>query len=98
MSKAYTVEEMQKMFLDQVEGIARYWSRLEGKTKAEAVEGALFSMLVIFDGEAGGFPACDLIPSPHPDNKQYSIDNGEDYFPEGENIADGSLHEQFLRD
>lgn len=101
MSRPYTEDEMQKMFLDHLRTNVRYWINAVKRGEAtmeEAVQGAVFSTLVVLDGEAADLPAMDLIPSPHPDDKQYYIDNDEDYFPEGVNISDGSLHDRFIND
>jgi hypothetical protein len=101
MSRAYTEEEIRKMFLDVCRQNVRYWTNLVKKgerTYEDAIEGVLFSTLIIFDGESGSLPAFDLTACPHSDDKAYYKKIGENYFPEGINIADGSLHERFLNE
>ncbi len=89
MSKEYTQEEITDRFMKQVTGIARYWGDI-GSDPKKAAEGAIFSMLVLLDGESAGHPGCALFVNPHPDDKEYHIDNGEDYYP-GFEDPDGSV-------
>lgn len=97
--RAYTAKEMQNMFLDQLKAIKKDCIKevtIRGrKSWEEAIDLAIFSTLVIFDGESGSLPAMDLIPTPHPDDKQYCITSEENYWPQNVNIADGTLHDQW---
>ena len=54
------------------------------------LEGLAHSILVTIDGEST-FPQCKLIPSPHKDDKEYSILHKVDYYPENIDIS-GELH------
>lgn len=83
ISRANTEQEMRDAFMSQVKCIARYWSKVECSEK-ERCEGVAFSIMNIFDGTFGGFPAAiDLVLRPHPEDKQYNIDNGDDYVVDG---------------
>ncbi len=97
MSKAISKEEARKMFLDHAKALASYWSRVESATTKEKLEGLLFSMMVIFDGGSGGFPAVDLVLRPHEEDKQYNIEQGGDWIVDGQVINDDcQLHEMVL--
>lgn len=111
-SRQLTTDEIKKQFFDNINGIVRYWaSHPEVPTAKEKVEGAIFSMLSMIDGCSGGSCGFKLIPNPHPDDKQYHIDEGTNYYPDFESdlklnkdidvndydICDGELHSQWHR-
>lgn len=91
--RAKTAEEMRNAFLQQIAGLARYWASLPNKTKAEAVDGVVFSILVLLDGGSGGMPAHNVIPAPHPEDKDFHISEGENWVPAGVVINECQLHE-----
>ena len=94
MSNQRTKKEMLEMFISQVNLITSYWADVDA-TEQEKLDGVAFSIMNIFDGCCGGFPAAiDLVLRPHPDDKQYDIDNGDDYVADGMCINDDvMLHE-----
>lgn len=94
MSKAYSHEECQKMFLDHVRNMVSYWldEKRTPETK-EKLNGLAFSILVLLDGGTS-LPGFKVVPTPHPDDKQFQIDEGDDYWPDDVDIA-GGLHEMF---
>jgi hypothetical protein len=98
MTRPYTKEEMRKMFLDVCRDTARYWSKVENRTPQEMCDGVVFSMLNIFDGMSGGFPAAvNLTLEPHPTDKEYRISNDENWVEPGQVINDDvMLHEIFV--
>lgn len=97
MSRAYTPEEARDMLLDHMRHLAHYWACQPGQTELQRCEGMAFSILNIFDGTAGAFPcAVDLVLRPHPEDKQYSIDNGDNYCEDGQVINDCMLHDLFF--
>ena len=91
MSRVKTKEEVRKKFIQYLKNIGNYWLNLEGKTTKEKMEGFLFSIYNIFDGTSCDMPAFDIIVRPHPDDKQYDIDNGENYYKDGMCINDDVL-------
>lgn len=98
MSRVKTEEEIREEFLAKLRADVRYWVREAetGKTTwPEAVEGAVFSALVTFDGGTG-LPAFKIIPMPHPDDKKFAQDNDENWYPDDVDICDGELHSKFL--
>lgn len=94
MSRAYTADEVQTMFLDHVRGIAKYWATVPNQTVEERTAGCAFSLLVLLDGESAALPGFTVTPNPHPDDQAYHTSIGEPYFPSDVDIA-GTLHERF---
>lgn len=94
MSKAKTVEEVREDLLNHIRALAQYWAGLPNKTDLEKCNGLAFSILNIFDGTSS-LPAFDIHVAPHPNDKQYAIDNGVDYYEPGMMINDCLLHEMY---
>lgn len=93
MSREYTEEEIREKFIKHIWSIIRYWkNESRAQTIDEKMEGLAFSILVMLDGESGDMPKFVVSPDPHPDDKDYHIENGENYFPENCDIS-GFLHE-----
>lgn len=97
--RARTKEEMRELFLDYCRTIAHHWSKVEDRTPHEMCDGVVFSLLNAFDGMAGGFPcAIDLVMQPHHSDKQFCIEEGEDWVQDGQVINDDvMLHEMYYR-
>lgn len=91
MSREYTKEEVRKMVLEHMRNVARYWAGANvpaDRSLLERCEGVAFSILNIFDGTSSGLPAFDLVVRPHPDDKQFHINEGENWMPDGIAIND----------
>lgn len=101
-SRELTVEEVREMFLKNIWGIIKYWQNvdIENDTMDKRIEGAVFSVLAILDGSNINLPEFIVAPAPHEEDKNYCIENGQNYFPLN-NLEDikgnisGSLHELF---
>jgi hypothetical protein len=74
-------EKLRNDFIEQVYDSLCYWYDLPGKTLWERMNGAIFSVLVILDGECAGMPPFAVRPLD---------EDGR----EGEDIA-GNLHALF---
>jgi hypothetical protein len=98
MSNPKTKEDMLKNFVSQVKCIARYWSTVDA-SDLEKCEGVAFSIMNIFDGTCGGYPcSVDLVLRPHEGDKQYNIEEGDDYVVDGMCINDEvQLHELLVK-
>lgn len=98
MSRAKTKQEVVEEFLNHVKGMVNYWENEERRpTSRDKLEGLAFSFLVMLDGGSVGMPAFDLIPSPHPSDKEYHQEQGENWY-EPEVINDNvQLHELYSR-
>ncbi len=94
--RAKTPEEVREQLLRHFKFISKYWATLDNKTTQERCDGLVFSILSTLDGSSLELPSFDLIPSPHPDDKEYYIDNGENWI-EPVVINDTMLHEEWHR-
>lgn len=101
-SREFTEEETRNAFLHHIRELVDYWDAADKETTKEKLNGLAFSILVALDGESLALPAFIVAPSPHEEDKQYCIDNNENYYSENHNsdvkcdIA-GSLHDQFYK-
>lgn len=97
MSRASTKEEVRDEFIGQLRGLARYWANANAKSDLEKIEGAIFSVLCSIDGVGHPFVSMDLVLRPHPDDKEYFIENEEDFYEDGMVINDDVyLHDLFF--
>jgi len=95
--RAHTPEELRDILLSYMRLLAGYWANLkEDKTVLERIEGAMFSVLSILDGSHG---TCtfDLVARVDPTDKQYHIENGENWVEDGTKL-DFMLHEFWHKD
>jgi hypothetical protein len=96
MSRAKTAEEVRSELLSQIRCIAHYWSNLPDKSASERCDGVAFSILNIFDGTSA-MPAFDLLVSPHESDKQFHIDEGDDYYEPQMMINDCMMHDEYYQ-
>ena len=96
--REYTTEEIREKFMNHIRGLIDYWDGVEKETTKEKIEGFAFSLLATLDGSSMDLPGFVLAPAPHEDDKQYHIDNNENYYPENVSDSDiaGYLHELIL--
>jgi hypothetical protein len=94
MSKPISKEKAREEFLDHVRHLAHYWSRIE-RDPLRMCEGVAFSILTAIDGSSA-LPTYDLVVRPHPDDKTFHENKGEDYYVDGMVINDDvHLHDMF---
>ncbi len=110
-TRAYTREEYRQKFIAHLRHLASYWSLAAEHNKKEAIEGALFSTLVLMDGGTG-LPGVELLHVPgktadratkaldmrveqHAGDPVYLLRQGEKFFPTGMEVG-GNLHEIFF--
>lgn len=99
-SRELTQDEVRDNFLSHIKGCIHYWNSQPGP-QISKLEGLAFSILAAIDG-CTDLPGFILAPLPHKDDKQYCIDNEEDYYPQNsEGIVNcdiaGTLHERLLK-
>lgn len=103
-AREYTRDEMRDEFIEHVRNMVDYWAGdqiREKQSTRERLSGLAFSILVAIDGCAGSLPAYTMVPSPHPDDKQYHQDQDENWYPdcpEMPNDISGGLHEILYKD
>ena len=97
MSEAINKDDLKIMFMDAIRSYIDYWDRQDASSK-DKLEGIAFGVLNIIDGTSSTFPcSIDLVLRPHPDDKQYHIENGDDYIEDGTCINTGDyLHDGFF--
>ena len=97
--RAYTPEELREMVLYHMRTLARYWANLPDQTPLERCEGVAFSILTMIDGSAGGVTfALTLVADCDPGDKQFRIDEGENWVEPGTDLnSDCMLHEVFYQ-
>lgn len=97
-TRAITKEELREQILNQMRVYAREWAALPNKTEQERCDGLAFSILNIFDGTTAALPAFDIVARPHPDDKRYYQENGENYIEDGTILNDDCmLHDLYYR-
>ena len=103
MSRQYLTHEIRDNFLEHIRFMVKYWeAESRAITSKDKLEGLAHSILCAIDGCTMALPPFILAPLPSPEDKQFHIDNGENYYPENHDIivnADiaGSLHELFFK-
>ncbi|WYC18346.1 hypothetical protein [Citrobacter phage vB_CfrS_K1M] len=96
MSREYTKEEVREQFLAQVRHVYHYWANLPDKSDIDRCEGVAFSILNIIDGTSAALPAFDLSVSPHPEDKDFLIGEGENYYKDKQVINDDCMLHELL--
>lgn len=102
-SREYNEEEIKQQFLDHVRHLVHYWDEeTRATSQKERLDGLAFSILSAIDGCSASLPSFVLAPLPHEDDKQYAIDNGDNYYPQNHESdikcdIGGSLHECFYK-
>lgn len=97
ISKIRTKESLREDFLGTIRDMVHVWNSpdIDGDTKYK-LEGLAFSILAMFDGCNPGIPTMDIVMRPHPEDKQFFIDNCEDWIEDGMIINDDvSLHDMW---
>ena len=100
MSREWTQEEIQHKFLHHLWAAVKYWEEQTEYDSKRKLEGLMHTFLATLDGCTADLPGFDLVARPHPSDKQYCIDNDENYYPENKVPEDtvtvhgnDSLHE-----
>lgn len=96
--RAYTKEEVREDFLYTIRSLPKYWANVDnGYTTEEKIEGAFHSFLSLLDG-CSSFPCFDIVLRPHPDDKDFHIGEGSNYYEDGMAINDDCLlHKLFYK-
>lgn len=93
--RAFTEEELRDIILQHIRGLVKYWARLPAEmTLEERCDGVAFSILTMLDGATVGIPSIDLVFRPHPSDKAFHIEEGENWIEPGTTISD-VLHERY---
>ncbi len=90
-SRAKTEKETKMEILEYIKTMRNYWIDLPSKSLKERMNGIIFSILVMFDGESD-LPAMDIVIRPHEDDRDYNEKYDTNWFPDGLILEDGDLH------
>lgn len=98
--RAKTADEMRDEFMDAVRCAVAYWAKESRQPDCvDKLSGLAHSLLCLIDGVTAGFPALDLVCSPHPDDEEFYKSEGEDWVPAGAVINESAmLHEMLYTD
>lgn len=98
MSREYTPDEIRAMFLDHINTMVKYWAGLDEPVEWK-LHGLAFSIMKVLDG-CTHLPRFIVAPLSCEEDKQFYIEEGDDYFPVNTEIAKvingdiaGCLHE-----
>lgn len=95
--RAWTQKEIREKFLKDMWARLEYCLKEDGmKTPQHKLEVFMHSTLAMLDGAAIDLPGFQLIPNPHPDDKDYHKERGENWFPDNVDIG-GALHEEMYK-
>lgn len=80
--REWTAEEMRVLFLNKITDF--YYEALVQSNLSDLEHGAYFirSILNMLENGKGDFPRVFLLAVPHEDDKEYSLEQGEDYYEE----------------
>lgn len=93
--EAKSKDDVHDEFLASVRELCVYWSKVPADSDIRRCEGVAFSILTLIDG-CSSMPAMDLVVRPHPEDKQYNQDNGDDWYQDGMVFNDDCmLHDSF---
>jgi hypothetical protein len=91
MSREHTPEEIRTAFLGHISMLVDYWTDQVGpKSDREKLDGLAFSILSMLDGCACSLPAFEVLPAPHPDDKSFHRNEGENWWPDPPDLGDAS--------
>jgi hypothetical protein len=91
MCRAYTKKEIRDHFLFAIRSSIKYWSNQNDLSTKEKLDGLASSILSIIDGCSSTNITLDLVIQTHPEDKEYSIENEENWYENGTVINSG-LH------
>lgn len=95
-SRAYTDEEVRDQILRHIKALVGYWANENSvQDPKEKLDGLAFSILSMLDGCSLHLPAFNLVPDPHPDDKEYHQENGDNWYES--NPLSFHLHEYYSR-
>lgn len=101
-SREYTKNEIREEFLAYVSELVTYWNQNKSaKNSISKLEGLAFSIMSAIDGVHCRLPIRFILaPDPHPTDKKFRVQNGENYYPENykskvKGDISGSLHDEY---
>lgn len=96
--REYTSKEVTEQFMQHIATMIDYWDRTPGHSSREKLEGLAHSILCALDGCSAHLPGFLVVPYPHPDDKEYHIENEENWFPENHEAEVNGALEPYLHE
>lgn len=100
VSRPKTSDEVRDEFMNACRDSVDYWASSgipSHYSIHDRLSGLLHSLLVIVDGSSGSFDcSLDLVCRPHPDDKEYSISEDEDWVEDGTVLNDEHMLHELL--
>lgn len=97
MPRAFSPQEVQQQLLKHFCTLIEYWNSENNSnvppeySSRQRMEGLVHSILVTLDGGSAVLPAFDIIPLPQPEDKQYYLERGQNWYEE--EPIEPNLHE-----
>ncbi|KJB84717.1 hypothetical protein AZ66_29255 [Paenibacillus sp. E194] len=103
MSREKVKDEIIAEVVEHIRELICFWESTN-KNSLDKLNGLAFSILAALDGSADALPSFIIAPRPHPEDKQFNIKKGINYYPENHLLDEvikadiaGELHENFYR-
>jgi len=98
-SRQHTTDEVRNQFLQMVWNEIDYWKK-QKVSEQEKMEGVVFSILVMIDGDSATLPPFILAPCPHQGDRNFLEEEGMNWYPQNDNEQingdiGGELHDMF---
>lgn len=91
--RAYTAEEARYQFLELVRQRCDWWAaETRCQSEKDRCYGVAHSILSIIDGCAIDYPIIDLIVRSNPEDQEYFIEQGENWYPQELDILNTGNH------
>lgn len=108
MPHELTTEEVIEQFLSQIWSDIDEWDNAEPSRNPDEtasdqrirMEGLAHSILCLLDGTAGDMPGFRVVPFPSKEDKDYDLEQGENWFPREDGVEEiqndiaGDLHKR----
>jgi hypothetical protein len=86
--RAYTREEMTRMFINQARTLVKYWDEVDLKSartdeteQRQRLSGLLFSLFSMMDGSTVGMPGFILVPCVAEEDVAFHREQGDNWWP-----------------
>jgi hypothetical protein len=97
--RVFTKEEVLNDFMDGIRSLVDYWSSedyVKDRDQRYRLQGLAHSILTLIDGLSSDNPGFNLVVNVHPEDKEYNIKRGENYYENGMIINDETCMNDIL--
>ena len=86
MEQEYSTDEVMEQLIGHIYDLVEYWNKVPQQDTKEKLAGLAFSILSTLDGSSLALPCFIVAPDPHPEDKQYHQSQGENWYPENNEL------------